>query len=370
MRVSERLSSWPFLALAAIWSAAAAAQPDPPTATVPPQSPEPPRVVRAPAPDAPQVISVPLANRPGIGPERWARPLPPAERCPLPAPSAGATVIALGLDGGNSISSVALGSQDDQTTVVDAIIEPGPRPVYLVLPAFRRVIVNLSGAVSRLEHVAVISPEKVPAGVAGLDRGRVSFHTKADCGIASDFYYNPDRYLPHIETLLGRPASVIGGGSDLVRVRISDRDLVGRRGDTGHGGFSVRDVLRRLVPGGVKRLDPAAVVASAPVEAYAVLPSMAGLIQLIQQGKLLEGTRADVEAWAAAAEAQGVAPTVVDKVRAASRTAPIVKARQPFRFPAGLCGALRAVIILPDGMAAPAGAPCHAVVVRTGGQTG
>lgn len=370
MHVLERLSARLIFTLAAIWSAAAAAQPDPPTAKAPPQDPEPPRVVRAPAPDAPQIISVPLANRPGIGPERWVRPLPSAQRCPLPAPSADATVIALGLDGGDSISSVALGSQDDQTTVVDAVIEPGPRPVYLVLPVFRRVIVNLSGAVSRLEHVAVISPENDPAGVSGLDRSRVTFHTKADCGIAWNFYYNPDRYLPHIETLLGRPPSVIGGGNGLQSVRISDRNLVGRHGDSRHDGFSVHGVFRWQFPGGVKRLDPAAVVASVPVEAYAVLPSMAGLIQLMQQGKLLEGTRADIEAWAAEAKARGVAPDVVDKVLAASRTAPIVKARQSFRFPAGLCGALRAVIILPDGLAAPAGDPCHAVVVRTGGQTG
>jgi hypothetical protein len=51
--------------------------------------------------------------------------------------------------------------------------------------------------------------------------------------------------------------------------------------------------LRIFAPGGVTQIDAQAVVASRPVEPYAVLPQQAGLIQLMQSGALSRDDEGD-----------------------------------------------------------------------------
>jgi len=99
------------------------------------------------------------------------------------------------------------------------------------------------------------------------------------------------------------------------------------------GPSRARDEMDRFFPGGVSEIDPKAVVGSAPAEPYNVLPSQAGLVQLLASGELTENRAGEY----------------------------IV--RKKIRFPAGLYGAHSATFVVMKGTPYPDGDPGHSCVI-------
>jgi hypothetical protein len=91
--------------------------------------------------------------------------------------------------------------------------------------------------------------------------------------------------------------------------------------------------MTRFFPGGVTEIDPKTVVASVPALPYEVLPSQAGLVQLLATGALTQNSEGEY---------------VV---------------RQKIRFPAGLYGGHSATFLVMKGAPYPEGDPGHSCVV-------
>ena len=91
--------------------------------------------------------------------------------------------------------------------------------------------------------------------------------------------------------------------------------------------------MLRFFPGGVVDIDPKAVVASVPAVSYEVLPSQAGLVQLLSTGALTQNSSGEY----------------------------IV--RRKIRFPAGLAGAHSVTFLVLKGTPYPDGDPAHSCVI-------
>jgi len=110
--------------------------------------------------------------------------------CEMPKASQPAKVVLLGLYETESLSSVALGSQDEVTGVGDVAVEPGHDPLYIVIAGYRPTIWRFSGSLQRIERVVVLaqrglttkgSSNVMPlAGVVGVTRDKISF-PKPNC---------------------------------------------------------------------------------------------------------------------------------------------------------------------------------------------
>ena len=247
--------------------------------------------------------------------------------CAIPKPSDGAQVIMVRA-AAEALSTVTIGSQDVATRTSAIVIEPGREPLYLVIASHRPTIWRISGAVERIEQFVLAGSTTVPnrgvpgapplIGATGVPRERVTFLRHHRC-LPS---YLPlhtwieiaDRFLKY-ET--GRPKGLRGAYGALSEVSIPSGKFQRLRrgtmpmvaydrsnsamvieGDVDNkvvlsGRNDLDDELKLFVPGGVVRLDAAAVVASAAAEPYEVLPQQAGLIQLMQAGALTRDDEGD-----------------------------------------------------------------------------
>ena len=88
-----------------------------------------------------------------------------------------------------SLSTVALGSQDEVTGVGNVVAEPGSDPLYVVVVSYQPTIWRFYGATERIERVVVMStrpepgkPGAIPhAGIVGISAERVSFPHASNC---------------------------------------------------------------------------------------------------------------------------------------------------------------------------------------------
>jgi hypothetical protein len=261
-------------------------------------------------------------------------------------PSAGdAEVVMFGVYEGQSLSSVALGSEDEVTTVVDVVVEAGEGALYLVLTAYEGIIWRFSGATERVEHaVLVAGGEASPrgwsalAGVVGLRPEVVATAAYKRC---FKYVYQPG--TPHaraaatiVRRATGKAPSVVAGHYDPAAVRLPSGLVAKADGDrrpvpAGFDRVRWREMLR-FNPGGLVQIDAGTVVSEADVVDYDVLPQEAGLAQLVGSGALVP------------------VPGGLKIVE------PIA------RFPAGLAGAHSTSFVLGAGVPLPKGDPGHSCV--------
>ncbi len=331
---------------------------------------EAPRVAVPPPPEAPRVVYPPPLPEPGAaatpapGPAPATKPravprtaaAPPA--CVLPPPSPQAAVVALGLREGQAVSSVALGRPSLATRAIDVVVEPGARPIYLVVASGEQLVVNLRGATSRIERLALMtSASRSGMGATGLPRTRVSFVPQEACGFSWDLVQSPIAgFAFHLfmrRAGLGQAATAGGGDYAFATARVSDTRVAVEKAPERPSNPAVP---LRLYPGGVKRFDPAAVVSNVPVSRYETLPSTAGLEQLVADRKIKPATRADLDARLELAKQRGEPAGVIGELR--KRAGPIYMVQSRFRMPADLCGPV-VVFIVPPNVPAPEGRSCH-----------
>lgn len=282
--------------------------------------------------------------------------------CSLPKASGAAEMIILSGYEGSAISTVAVSGLDEATSVATLTIEAGETPLYIFATSYDPLIWKLSGATDRVERF-VVQPRRSEigpgAGVVGLPASKVAF---TGAGVCGRYLSEPDdreaaRLKARISAQTGRTIDRLIVQYELRDVSIPSgtkpevRKSRGPAVNVGTGRYYLQPdgapdfvpnaaddkterELMRFYPDGVIDLKPEDVVASAPVQAYDVLPQQAGLLQLLQSGALEMGPEGEY---------------------IMTRTFP--------RFPAGLAGAHSVKFVLKKDVAMPGGSPGHSSVI-------
>ena len=287
--------------------------------------------------------------------------------CELPKPSDAAKVVLLSAYGSDALSTTAIGSQDVGTGTGSITVEPGDEPLYVVVVAYRPVIWRFSGAVDRVERVAMAAhvtgpnssrPDARPlAGATGLPAEKVTFLPRPGC--LDVFTETPSGKAATTTAIVRRETGkepVVAGRSQVsgfsvpsAEVRTTGRPdrpmlVISKPAGTLRvegganvvieaGASDVASEVARFYPGGIVEIDPATVVASETPTRYEVLPNQAGLVQLLQRGALARNRGGEF----------------------------LIK--QKIRFPAELHGAHSARFLLLRGVPAPDGDPGHSCVI-------
>ena len=288
--------------------------------------------------------------------------------CEMPAPSPKARVILLSSYQTEALSSVAIGSQDAVVHAGRIHVEPGDEPLYVVISTYAAMVWQFSGAVDRVEWLAMSSfitgpnsgDERQPSlvGVTGLSPDKVLFFARSGCfgyffempssdsiqSVAtvreatgrepfkvSTAYSVLSFSIPSgkVETLANpHPKLVIVEEKPgMFHVEGNPADFIVRAGPS-----RARDDLYDYSPGGLVEIDPKSVVASVPVQTYEVFPQQAGLVQLLESGALKQNRSGEY---------------IVQKKT---------------RFPAGLAGGHAVRFVVLRGVPVPDGDPGHSCV--------
>lgn len=282
--------------------------------------------------------------------------------CAVPSPVEDAMIGLVGVYEGDAMSPVALADRNLETTVVELIVEPGDRPLHLILTSYDNLIWRFTGATDRVSGAVLIaSPHYVPnptvshsggrhnigrspprvryAGVVGLSADRVSTVGPEGC---LDYFADPAsatamRLADLISARIGRRPDVIAGAYSPSTLSLpSTATTTASASPPVPLGFDP-DLWRaalRFNRSGLADIRPEEVVSSVPVLAYDVLPSQMGLAQLAGDGRIIK---------------------VGDRLKIA-RPIP--------RFPAGLNGAHAVIFLLGSEVPMPTGSPGHSCVLR------
>jgi len=233
-----------------------------------------------------------------------------AAQCAIPKIPDGVTAIHLEADDGAALSNVSIGGEDGVVTLIDIVVDQGETPFYVVASSRSAVIWRVTGATQRIRRFVSASETRTGhgqgtrTGVSGLDAAVVHIVARHDCfsTIASG-NMRPDA-TAQLHTILFQ--SLLGREPDLtVRPPPGHRPRTVARFELPAGTLHVKaayagartlptsgpsaviwqDILRGR-PGGVVDVDPATVVSATPPHAFEVMPGVAGLAQLVDQGLL------------------------------------------------------------------------------------
>jgi Ca2+-binding EF-hand superfamily protein len=293
---------------------------------------------------------------------------PARPNCEVPKASEAAKVVLLGAYETESLSTVALGSQDEVTGVGNVTVEPGNEPLYVVITTYQPTIWRFYGSTNRIERVVVVSQRELApkdastrtqlAGVVGVPADKISFPKQACVGY---FHVAPSTASAQaagtVKAATGKSPDVITGKYELGTFNVPSGKIEAIQGDRpkmlviekSGGTLTVEgdaknirvvtpssDLQRELLrfnPGGVVTIDATKVVASTRAEPYQVLPQQAGLIQLVQSGALTQNEAGEF------------------------------LINRKIRFPAGLAGAHSVKFLLRRGVPEPDGDPGHSDVI-------
>jgi len=225
--------------------------------------------------------------------------------CNLPPAADNAEIFVLSAAQGDSVSPVSVNGPDGVTSAATLIIEPGMAPIYVVASAGAGVVWRVEGAVSRIDHMVILphNTKNGPgAGVVGLPVDEVTFMPPGTC---FRFFDRPKggrgrRAVAIVQTALDHPVTAVIGARKLLYTalpstkvidRATTRDWIGTHKPHAikpPGGIEYRfwSKLIRDFPGGIAQFDVRDVIAPQPVVAYEVLPSSAGLVDLMKQGAI------------------------------------------------------------------------------------
>lgn len=290
--------------------------------------------------------------------------------CAMPKASPEAQVILGGVYEAQSISNVAIGTQDETVTTASLVVEPGDTPLYVVVASYDPIIWRVSGAVERIERLVLGSfaslkaadgkPTTTLVGATGISAERVTFLSPPNC--LEHFTESPStasaKAAAVVRAKAGRDPQAVFAAYSVDSFVVPSGKMTSLReqfaGDwplivtpsgalriIGEGGSAtvlpqstdVASELARFSPGGVVAIDPTTVVASAPVEPYIVLPQQAGLLQLIEEGALTKNNSGEF------------------------------LIHRKMRFPPGLHGAHSVTFLLLRDVPMPDGDPGHSTVV-------
>ena len=278
-------------------------------------------------------------NKASPPPEPAAR----AGFCALPRPGPNDLIVAYGLYEGTALSSVSVAGQDRETSTTRVMIEPGERPIYLVLSSVTPTIWRLEGSTDRLARVVLLSgpsPGRPAAGATGVSADKIVFAGSRDCRLSLYELEGRNRAdaAATLQKAFGRPADALVGDYAAEGVSLPSGVISKKANERPPAPAGFEEAMwaeaLRYDPDGVVDVDPAAVVSPLPAERYEVLPQQAGLAQLLGEGSLtrIEGGGLKI-------------------------------ARPLKRFPPGLDGAHSTIFLLSKGVPMPPGDPGHSCVI-------
>lgn len=247
--------------------------------------------------------------------------------CKLPPVPNGAMLVSYGGYEGDAISSTVIGGQDMETNLINVTIEPGSKPIYLILSSYESMVWRFSGATDRLAHVVVSSSQAAP--ISPPASSEVA-HAVGGGETARLVPFNPDErgfdqpMRVSASGVVGLPANkvTIAGknclpynykteGAEAEAANAALTEAFGKTPDTNFGSYSAHRITvpsgavtkatapapvpsgfdadvwkqaQRFWPGGLVQIDARAVVSKAKAEPYKVLPSQMGLAQLVGSG--------------------------------------------------------------------------------------
>jgi hypothetical protein len=304
------------------------------------------------------------------------------ELCDFPKVPPSARVILVGTIGGQALSTISLGGEDNVVTVANAVIEPGPDKLYVVIASRLGVIWRFTGVVDRLAHLVVtaqtLDVNSIPSvGVVGVPADRVHIPNGHSC--INHFTSTAEKYKEGATTslrrLIGRGADIVAADKVVGTVRLPaasfDRSATYADAiplpETGSGTPLWKKMLV-FNPGGLVALDPATIVSRTIANPYKMLPREAGLARLLESGalELLSDSKQESSDESARAPRAGNAPD------ARRRTAQLKDKRphsrflvaKSMRFPAGLTGDHVVKFVLKEGVPRPLGWPGHSRILE------
>jgi hypothetical protein len=274
--------------------------------------------------------------------------------CRLPRAAEGEELIRAFVSNGLAQPTVTVSGQDRTTSLARVSIEPGDRPLYLLLSAYD-MILKFEGATTRLKHVVILgqSLSEVNAaedwagvGIVGISRSLVTFLPAAACSMQSDSITreSTERENRMIAAAIAANTPIPLDANAVEGISLPSGQAINPHKDTDvmvteSGTYVVKEgeepkkIEGGLTPefeeqwraksGGIVVLDPSEVISSGRVETYDVLPSSEGLRRLVETGFL-------------------------------ARTPKGYRLLKPIpRWPAGLDGANSVTVFVPKGMALP-----------------
>ena len=266
-----------------------------------------------------------------------------AAKCDLPKAAANEQLAVLGIYGGEGLSTASVVGMDERTATGKVIIEPGDKPLYLVLITYNPMLWQIVGDTKRVSRAVAIGrtrDDRLGVGITGLSRDRITFLDANECKLSFDNTKSPraTQAAAIIERAVGRPVTTLAGIHNLFAMKMPSGTPVKapppeRKAPAGVPQDIWTDFVQ-FFPGGLTSIDAGTVVSPEPAQPYDVLPAQAGIIQLIKTGAI---------------ERLGYG-----KLR-------IVKPIR--RYPAGLHGGLSVTFVLGKGVPQPGGLPGHSCVL-------
>ena len=302
--------------------------------------------------------------------KREARERDLAKSCAFPQVTADARLVALSASRGQALSDVSLKDDTRSVSVATAWIEPGDRPLYVVLSSVNAMIWQFSGSVDRVQAVVVATSRALPlrVGVVGIDADRVHIPTRNDClrvfrsargnkALAAKVRLKalagrtPDKLLSATQvSTVSLPGGIFDRTPNYQNAVVLPGDGPAER---------IWRVFKRRYPGGLLTIDPAAVVSRAKARKYSVLPEYAGLARLVEEGALkLINTEQVIRYGGVQIVPGGGEDRVVlprgKKARLIDRPSEYLIVKK-IRLPSGLTGAYSAKFQLAPGVPEPTG---------------
>ncbi len=238
---------------------------------------------------------------------RHARMILETDVCPIPGPplAPGTQAFAIGAARGAQLSTLSIAGQDQASTIIDVVIEPGDEPLYALLFADAPVIWRITGDSARAERIVVFSGRANDAGqplaaVTGVPAEQVSF-AEPGCIVPQRIGNQGRGYSEDLKVLIGATSGVrakalyvIGGATAFSMPAMTTQPARGT--PPAPAGFDADQWWWGLGewPRGLDTPDANALISPAPTETYRVLPGAMGLAQLITAGTI-SPTRHDGE---------------------------------------------------------------------------
>ncbi|MEQ1866507.1 MAG: hypothetical protein ABL996_17865 [Micropepsaceae bacterium] len=305
-----------------------------------------------------------------------------AVRCGLPKLPASSKIVLLSAYEGQALSTVSLGGDDNEVSVVRVVVEPGREPLALVLTSYSSNIWLIDGATERVTNVVTSAligdaQRRPRVGVVGVRRDKVTVAKSTEClRYASGDRPQPGVVAKAAEPFLGRSPDFAFAEYSMSTVAVPSGKLdkaaalpntVAVR--TTGPAAPVWALMMRYNPKGLVEIDPKRVVSDVKAARYAVLPQQAGLAQLVESGAIeVSGSDREIRLNGTSIVLGGGDDTIRGAQGQDFETSVVPSEftiRKQITFPAGLNGGHSVKFILPDGVPEPLGSPGHSKVIRS-----
>lgn len=297
-----------------------------------------------------------------------------AKRCSLPEVPGGAKLIYISAHEGKALSNLSIGGDDLEVSAGHAVIEKGEEPLYIVAASNEAMIWHVTGEVGRVAMFVAGSTQKGSHGapraaVSGLARDKVAIPAASDCLPTLRRATHAEREGVMLKALLGRPADAtfaLGAVSKVSLPSGSETDakfpITRMLPKAGPGAVMWSEMLR-YAPAGLADLEPEKVVGRLPVASYEVLPQLAGIAQLLEDGALEASGARRVRRFGKLTIVGNATVTGAEPAHEEYALPGEFRIVKKMRFPAGLSGGHSVRFVLAKGVPMPDGNPGHSEVV-------